>query len=149
MRGFETYKKLKFWIELLEEEIAILKIKISQTEKRLGTRLKGYSSPQYSHTKVDLKYKDPYPSETAYKYYLQLKKEIKARQYELKKLKARERKIKKLFKTMGTTKYKVAYLREIEGLSLYEIASDLGYSESYIKKVSMEVSRELEGCADG
>ncbi len=144
MRGFETYKKLRFWIDLLEQEIAVLKIKQKEVEKRISKGPKDYSSPQYTQVKVDMKYKDPYPSETAFRYYIQLEEEIKLKEIELKKLKVRERKIDELINSMDHAKYKVAYLREIKGLSLYEIAQELGYSEGHIKNISMEVSRELE-----
>ena len=145
MKGFQTYKKLVFWIELLEQEIDILKLKQKEVQKNLKRGApREYKSPTYSHTKVSHKYKDPCPSETALDYYLQLEDEIQQKETELKDLQDRERKIFKLINSMHNTKYKVAVLREIKGMGLTEIALELGYSEGYIKQVSMEVTRELQ-----
>ena len=145
MRGFKTYKKLVFWIELLEQEIEILKLKQRDIERNIKSNAPSdYSSPYYSHTKVHYKYSDPNPTETAFQAYMSVEREIQEKESELRELRNREREIYSIIQSMDNTKYKVAILREIKGKGLNEIALELGYSEGYIKQVSMEVTRELQ-----
>ncbi len=145
MRGIYTLKKLSFWIELIEEEIQTLKLKQKEVQKKIKPDgPSDYKSPQYSHVKVDRKYQDPKPNETAFNYYMQLEDEIQEKTRELKELRNREKKIIGIINSMDNTKYKVAVMREVKGLGLTQIAIELGYSEGYIKQVSMEVSRELQ-----
>ena len=40
-----------------------------------------------------------------------------------------------------TLEYRVAYLRDIQKLQLYEIAERTGYAYSYVRKVSMKVPK--------
>ena len=41
--------------------------------------------------------------------------------------------------------YKVAYLRDVKGMTLPEVAADLGYSYDWIKKLSARTSRLKNG----
>lgn len=51
-------------------------------------------------------------------------------------------KIKSNMMQLDNIDYKVVYLRDVEGKALKEIADELGYSESWIKRVSSRNKKE-------
>lgn len=61
------------------------------------------------------------------------------------KMKRMKKEAEKIMGKFEGLEYKVAYKRYVENKTLKEIADELGYSEAWIKKVSMNISRNLEG----
>lgn len=50
-------------------------------------------------------------------------------------------KIEKLIEEFEGLEYKVAYMRDVKGMKLYEIADELGYSHDHIRRVSSRVKK--------
>lgn len=51
------------------------------------------------------------------------------------------RKIETLIESLEGLEQRVAYLRDVKGLKLYEIARQLGYSHDWIKRISSRVKK--------
>ena len=69
--------------------------------------------------------------------YIKVKKELKNSKDILNELIKSKNELKEKLKNLSGLKYKVEYMRVIEGKSLKEIASELGYSYSYIRNIKM------------
>ena len=146
MKRIKNYLELCFDIELLRAEIKILKRQRREIEAQIDKLSSGpntYRSPQYHELKIDSKYLMPPRLEALYAKLEEINRQIEEKCKDLKALEYRKKNIDKIIALMDYPKNKVAVLREIQGMSLAEIADELGYSESHIKRLSAEISQEI------
>jgi len=145
LKKIQSYLDLCLEIELLKSEIRIMRAQKRKIETQINKYGSPdlYKSPQYHEEKIDIKYKQPPSLETLWNRYEEIDREIKQKEKELKALERRKKNIDKIINQMDSVKHKVAVLREMQGKSLAEIADELGYSESHIKRLSAEITQEI------
>jgi len=145
LKGFGTYLDLCLGIELLKSDIRLLKNQKKDVEYQIS-RYGGptpYKSPLLSHQKVDWKYRRPPSLEHLWQTLEDIELKIEEKGKELKALEYRKKNVDKLIESLDSKKYKIAVKREMQGKTLAEIADELGYSESWIKKLSAEITEEI------
>lgn len=146
MRRIKNYLNLCYDIEILKAEIRVLKNQrreINYQISRLSGRPAAYPAIRYQELKIDRKYATPPRLESLWGRLEEICAEIEAKEKDLKALEYRKTNIDKIIKKMDRPKDKVAILREVKGRTLAEIADELGYSESHIKRLSAEITQEI------
>ena len=148
IKRIKNYLDLSYDIEMLKAEIRLLRKQRREIEFQIG-KLSGapasYPAIQYQDLKIDRKYSAPPKLEAVWGRLEEINKELDAKERDLKALEYRKKKIDVIIEKMDRPKNKVAILREIQGKTLAEIADELGYSESHVKRLSAEISQEIYG----
>jgi len=141
----KSYLELCLEIEILKSEIRILRAQKRDIEIQISNYKNpaAYTSPRHQRVKVDLKYSRAPKLEQLWQQYEEIEKAIEEKGRELKAFEYRKKSIDKLIENMDNLKYKIAVRREMQGKSLAEIADELGYSESHVKRISAEISQDL------
>jgi DNA-directed RNA polymerase specialized sigma subunit len=57
-----------------------------------------------------------------------------------------KRRIEQMINSLDGLEYKVAYMRDIEGLRLHEIAGKLGYSYDHVRRISSKMRKMPQRC---
>lgn len=146
MKRIRSYLDLCYDIEMIKAEIRVLKKQRREIEFQIS-KLSGapasYPSVRYQEIKVDRKYSAPTKLEALWLRLEEIGAEIEMKEKDLKALEYRKKNIDEIIEKMDRPKNRVAILREIKGRTLAEIADELGYSESHIKRLSAEISQEI------
>jgi len=145
VRKIKNYLDLCYDIEMIKAEIRVLRKQRREIEfqiSKLSTPV-SYPSVRYQEIKIDRKYATPPKLEALWGRLEEINKELDAKEKDLKALEYRKNNIDKIIEKMDRPKNKVAILREVKGKTLAEIADELGYSESHVKRLSAEISQEI------
>lgn len=146
MKKIKGYLNLCYDIEMIKAEIRVLRKQKREIEFQIS-KLSGapasHPSIRYQEIKIDHKYAAPPQLEALWLRLEEISAEIGAKEKDLKSLEYRKKNIDKIIEKMDQPKNRVAILREIKGRTLAEIADELGYSESHIKRLSAEISQEI------
>ncbi len=146
MKKIKGYLDLCYDIEMIKAEIRVLRKQKREIEFQIS-KLSGapasHPSIRYQEIKIDHKYAAPPQLEALWLRLEEISAEIGAKEKDLKSLEYRKKNIDKIIEKMDQPKNRVAILREIKGRTLAEIADELGYSESHIKRLSAEISQEI------
>ena len=127
-----TYKWLEDY-QRLEDDILYLEDNLSRTKRELGR----YTGGDLSHVKLTAKSKASKLEEII----AELEYEIAHKQNELLDL-------KKLIYTFRGLEHQILRLKYVEGLPLDEVAEQLNYSISHIKKKHAEAMRSIKYAID-
>lgn len=91
---------------------------------------------------------EPFPAhiglDKAYARYISLTERLEAVLDELREKRTLRAKLDENFRKLEGIEYVVAFKRRIEGKSLKVIAVEMGYTESWIRKISMKANREIK-----
>ena len=146
MRRIKNYLNLCYDIEILKAEIRVLKNQRREINYQIS-RLNGgpatYPTISYHEQKVDRKYSMPPQLEALWGRLEEINKELDVKTKDLKAFEYRKKNIDEIIEKMDRPKNRVALLRETQGKTLAEIADELGYSESHVKRLSAEISQEI------
>jgi RNA polymerase sigma factor (sigma-70 family) len=146
VKKIKGYLNLCYDIEMIKAEIRVLRKQKREIEFQIS-KLSGapasHPSIRYQEIKIDHKYAAPPQLEALWLRLEEISAEIGAKEKDLKSLEYRKKNIDKIIEKMDQPKNRVAILREIKGRTLAEIADELGYSESHIKRLSAEISQEI------
>ena len=147
MSHIRRYLEMCLHIDLLKTEIRILRRQRKEVEREIRRHERSgptpYRSPRFHDHKIDIKYSSRPNLDHYWSHIDEIKDIIAEKEKVLKALEYQKKKIDQLISAMDSTKNKVAVLRELQGKSLAEIADEIGYSESWVRKLSAEISREI------